>query len=56
MAPYLAEVRLRQEREQLKVAAERYRIRHDCTWQGSGRRPAGYRLRWGWRAVLVSVR
>jgi hypothetical protein len=59
MTPYLAEVHMSQQREQLKAAAERYRITHDFTWQSSGRRSGpsgGYRARWNWRAVLVSVR
>jgi hypothetical protein len=59
MIPYLAEVHMCQQREQLNVAAERYRITHDSTRRHSRRRrgrSGANRLRLGWRPVLVWVR
>jgi hypothetical protein len=59
MTPYLAEVRLRQEQDLLKAAAERYRITHEAIRRPQDRRSGrsgGFRLRWGWRPVLVPVR
>jgi hypothetical protein len=59
MHPYLAEVHIRQQRQQVKSAAERYRMTHDRREQQSRRRGGrwtGIRLGWSWKPTLAGVR
>jgi hypothetical protein len=60
MNPYMAEVHIRQEREQLAAAAERYRLTHDGTSRGARRHQGSSGVnrwrRWGFRLSMAPAR